>query len=377
MRQVRVGSMELTPAHKAAVMKVLSSNQLSPGKTCREFEKKFAHAHGAKHGLFVNSGTDALRIALLAMKEKYKWPDGSKVAVPALTFVASVNTILQANLTPLFIDVSPNDFNLDPSLLEAALERNAKAVAVMPVHLFGNPCDVAWILRLARKYGLRVIEDSCEMMGVSKIWGDVACYSTYVCHLISTGVGGLATTNDSTLSALMRSYANHGRNINYLPGTQASKDIAKRFQFDRIGYSARSTEVEAALGIVELDFLQKHIRRRQEVATRLFYALDSISDFFYVQLNTGAHMMFPVVLWRKSHISKWSLCKFLEKNGIETREMLPLINQPCYKKMNIRQKDFPVASWVNNCGFYIGCHPGMTDDDVSHVIETFRRFFNG
>lgn len=379
MMRAPTGSLHLTPSHKSAVLAVLRSNQLSPGTKCQEFEKAFAVAHGARHGLFVNSGTDALRIALSALKEKYAWKDGDEVIVPSLTFVASVNTILQVGLKPFFVDVSMYDFNLNAYCLERLLQTAVpdRIRAIMPVHLFGTPCDMRHIQGIARKHNLKIIEDSCETMGINKLKGDVACFSTYVCHLMTTGVGGLAITNDTTLSWLMRSYANHGRHVDYIPGYQKTKDIRKRFRFDRIGYSSRPTEIEAALGLEELKLLPSYIRRRQQLAARLFVGLDRIDELCLPLLGDYAYMMFPVVLREGSRVSKWSLMRFLEKRGIETREMLPLINQPCYKRLGINPSHFPVTDWINRNGFYIGCHPGMKDEDIPYIVDAFRRFFHG
>lgn len=374
---ITVGSLQLTKAHRSAVMSALDSGQLSPGPKCALFEKEFSKVHGARHGLFVNSGTDALRIALLALKEKFGWKDGAEVICPALTFVASLNVILQAGLRPRLIDVSPTDFNLDPMLLAKTAELFGRTRAVMPVHLFGKPCDMQNIAKIAGKYDLRIIEDSCETMGVNRLRGDVSCFSTYVCHLMSTGVGGLAITNDRILMGLMRSYANHGRSVDHIPGTTKAKDIKKRFQFDRIGYSSRATELQAALGLVELEKLPDYIARRREIVWRLILGLDLFPQIQTPLISFNhAFMMFPIVLRSGARFSKWKLCKFLEKAGIETREMLPLINQPCYQFLGIDRKQFPVADWVNKNGFYVGCHPGLSDQDVQHIIRTFRRFFD-
>lgn len=206
---------------KKLVLNVLRSGQYSPGPKVKEFEEKFAALHKAKYAVFVNSGTDALRLSLLALKEKYGWKDGNRVAVPALTFVATVNVIVQAGLKPFFIDVSMHDYLINPSNLERRLEggRVENLVALMPVHLFGKSCGSA-IFDLAKRLKLKVLEDSCETI-LNPIRGDVSCHSTYMAHHLTTGVGGMALTNSKDLMLLIRSYANHGRNIAYLPGYAA------------------------------------------------------------------------------------------------------------------------------------------------------------
>lgn len=377
MREVKVGSLLITPQDKLLINKILDSNQISPGPTVRRFEDAFSKAHGAKHGLFVNSGTDALRVALETLREVHGWQDGDLIAVPAVTFVATVNIILQCRLKPFFVDVSMHDFNINPYNLQRRLERPPdKLRAVIPVHLFGKPCE-PMIYELAKKHKLKVIEDSCEMMGVQGLQGDIACYSTYVCHMISTGIGGLAITNNKQYAEIMRSYANHGRNVGYLPGRVACKDITKRFQFDRIGYSSRVTELEAALGFSQLEGLQDSIKRRREIAWRFEHGLrDCRKDLALPGIpDKHAFMMYPVVIKDTSLIKKWDLCRYLEKRGIETRELMPLVGQPCYDFfVDVNARAFSVARWVAEKGFYIGCHPGMTNEDVDYVIKTFEDY---
>jgi len=366
-------------------MRVLDSNQLSPGPRVTEFERLFAFEHGGKYGVMVNSGTDALRIALGAMKEVHRWHDGDKVLVPALTFVATLNVVLQNNLRPVLVDIDPFDYGFNREQLFWG--NNAEAKCVMPVHLFGRPTSLTGhihpgsVLSQARLFKIKVLEDSCECMGISKVAGDIACYSMYVCHLINTGVGGVAVTKDKRYAEIMRSLANHGRATDHIPGYRLSKDITRRFVFDRIGYSSRPTEIEAALGIEQLKRLPAFVERRQQVALRMIEKMSEIDDVyryfrfaFKEEVPLSSWMMFPVVVQPWANIDKWDLCKFLEKNGIETREMLPLTNQPCYKELKINPKDYPQADLVNRNGFYVGCHPGMTNQDADHIAETFRRY---
>jgi perosamine synthetase len=314
-----------------------------------------------------------LRIALAAMKEVHSWKDGDGIVVPAVTFVATVNVILQNNLKPFFVDVSMYDSNINPWNLERRIESKIENLrAVIPVHLFGKPCD-PMIYEVARKYELKVMEDSCEMMGIQNIQGDIACYSTYVCHLISTGIGGLAITNDGNYAEIMRSYANHGRNVNYLPGRRACTDITKRFQFDRMGYSSRMTELEAALGLGQLKNLPFSIKRRREIATKLEYGLRECRVDLQLPGIPDKHafMMYPILIKEGSLIKKWDFCRYLEKRGIETRDLMPIVTQPCYAGLNLGEQFLGVSKNIAENGFYVGCHPGMSDADVDYLIEVF------
>ena len=213
LNKIRLGYNSVPAKAKKLVLEVFNSGQFSPGIKVREFEEKFAALHKAKHAVFVNSGTDALRLGLLALKEKYAWKDGDLVAVTTQTFVATVNVILQSGLTPFFYD-NGNPWSLEHILNTSPEKPNI--VAVMPVHLFGKPCDPR-IYQTAKERGWKVLEDSCETI-LNPIRGNVSCHSTYMAHHLVTGVGGFVLTHDHEIADLIRSYANHGRNIAYLPG---------------------------------------------------------------------------------------------------------------------------------------------------------------
>ena len=372
------------------INQVYKSGQLSPGPMCRVFEDQFRKYHGRKHAFFVNSGTDALRVGLLAMKKKYGWPDGSGVIVPAVTFVASVNVIIQAGLTPVFMDVG-GDYNINPwnvrRFFECSRPDNVKAIMV--VHLFGQIADMSELMKVAKERKLRVIEDSCESVGSEQngrrcgTFGDVACFSTYQCHILATGVGGMAVTDDNKLHDLMRSYGNHGRDVAYLPGFRKpvlSKSLlSKRFRFVRDGYSSRPSEFEAALGIGQMERLDDNLRKRRYVAELLVkeFSLDFWRDLILPEPAPGrthSYMMFPILIKENSKVRKNSLCYFLEKRGIETRDMMPITTQPVFKEI-AGHLDFPITNLINRNGFYIPCHPGMTKKDIRHIHTVFIDFF--
>lgn len=155
--------------------------------------------------------------------------------------------------------------------------------------------------------------------------------------------------------------------------------LKRRFQFDRIGYSSRATEFEAALGLAQLDDLQENISKRQEVALRLRNALCEFVDLTLPQIyyfgDRHTFMMFPIVLRETSSVDKYDLCAALEKHGIETRDMMPITNQPCYKEFFI-DSTYSVASWINKNGFYIPCTPAMTPQDIERIHKSFARYLD-
>ena len=161
-----------------------------------------------------------MQIAIAALKEANHWEDGDEIIVPALTFIATSNTIIQNNLKPVFVDVENGSFNIDPKKIEDKVTNKTRAI--LPVHLLGLPADMTPIMQIAKRHGFKVIEDSCETMfarykGKSVgSFGDIGCFSTYVAHYIVTGVGGLNVTNNPKLATIMRSLANHGRDSIYI-----------------------------------------------------------------------------------------------------------------------------------------------------------------
>ena len=379
-RRVGVGTSSITPDDEHRVLEVLRSGRLSPGPVTTEFEQRFAQLHDRRHAAMCNSGTGALQLALQALKLRYGWPDGAEVIVPAMTFVATVNTVLYNNLRPVLVDIDPLTLNMDPPSCGAAV--SDQTVAIIPVHLFGQPADMTSLMAIADEHGLRVVEDSCETVGVSHdgrpvgSFGDFACFSTYMAHLVTTGVGGLALTDDEDNITRFRSLMNHGRNPRYLridddqglDDDELLRVVWSRYDFVWLGQSFRATEMEAALGIGQLERLPIALERRREVAKQLTSALahPELQLPSIAPGNEHAFMMFPIVCLREGLRDRLVLA--LERGGVETRFLLPILGQPCYEGvLDYAPGALPVTEHALANGFYIGCHPSMTADDVDHV----------
>lgn len=388
-RQIGVGGIVLGKKEKEYLAKVIASNRLSYGPFSKKFEQKFAKAHGARFGLFMNSGTSALQVALAALKEKYRWQDGDEVLVPAATFIATSNVILQNNLKPVFVDVDETTYNIDVSLIEEKITKKTRCI--IPVHLFGLPCDMKPIMAIAKRHNLRVLEDSCETMFATYhgkpvgSFGDIACFSTYVAHLIVTGVGGLAITNNAKLAVIMRSMMNHGRDNIYISidddkgkkGKELQEIVKKRFSFVRMGWSYRSTELEAAIALGQLARMKDLLKIRKEHANLLLKSLQDLSE--HLQLPTipkgrsHSFMMFPLLVKKGK---KDKLVQFLEERNIETRDMPTLPNQPFYKKLfGDTLPQYPVCKKMVARGFYIGCHPYIFSNEEAYVAQVIHDFY--
>ncbi|MBW2965516.1 DegT/DnrJ/EryC1/StrS family aminotransferase, partial [Candidatus Woesearchaeota archaeon] len=326
-----------------------------------------------------------------SLKEIYNWNDSDEVIVPSVTFVATLNIILHNKMTPVIVDVDKDYYELDPSLIEEKITEKTRAI--IPVHLFGQPCDMDPILEIAKKHDLKIIEDSCETMFAkykgkfTGTFGEIGCFSTYVAHLISTGVGGINITNNPDLAVKLRSIFNHGRDAIYISiddtkgksESEFKEIIKKRFSFVNLGHSFRITEFEGALGLSQLDNWEEMINKRRENADYLIKNLSIFKD--HIQLpairpdTEHSFMMFPIVLLKEE---KTRVITLLEENGIETRDMLPITNQPVYRKyLDIKEEDYPVAKWINKGGFYIGCHQDLTKEDLDKIIDVFKtKIFN-
>src|SRR3989344_5459972 len=289
-KQVGVGTANISENAKKYVNDVLDSGRLSYGKYLQEFEKKFSEYHGAKYGVMMNSGTDALRLSIACLKEAHNWSQGAEIILPATTFISDYNVIVDQGLKPVFVDVESNSYNID----------------------------------------LKQIENSCETMFVSykekKVgsFGDISCFSTYMAHLLTSGVGGLALTNNKEYAVILRSLMNHGRDSIYisidddkgLSKEELQNVVLRRFSFVRPGYSARVTEMEGALALAQFEEHDKIIDGRFECAQYYISQLSEFENFIqlpHIQPNREhAYMMFPIVI-KDEKIIKKDLVMFLEK----------------------------------------------------------------
>lgn len=200
MKRIGVGTITIPETAKRNVMEVLDTGRLSYGPFLKRLEEEFSQMHDVKFGIVSNSGTSALHVALQALKEIHGWDDNDEVLVPAVTFVATANIVLHNKMKPVFVDVEKEYYGLDPEKIEEKITSRTRAI--IPVHLFGLPCEMDAILKIAKKHNLKVIEDSCETMygryngRMVGSFGDIACFSMYVAHLLVTGVGGINITNN-------------------------------------------------------------------------------------------------------------------------------------------------------------------------------------
>lgn len=390
--RIPLAELKISSKGKEYVNKVLNSNRLSYGPFTEKFEKKFARIHQKKYAIVSNSGTSALQVALHALKEEYKWNDNDEVLVPAITFIATSNIILHNNLKPIFVDVEPDYYCIDPKKIEEKITKRTRAI--IPVHLFGQSADMKPIVEIAKKYKLKILDDSCEAMFVKYqekpvgYFSDIATYSTYISHIIVTGVGGIVTTNNLKLATMIKSLMFHGRDNIYLNiddnNTSERKKlnslIERRFKFKHIGYSYRITEMETALGLAELERKDLIISQRKRTALGITNALKEFSDFFQLPQtrpnSENIHMLYPIVI-KDKRINLNDFLLFLEQNNVETRLFMPLLSQPIYKKIfgDIENK-YPVSKMLVKRGFILGCNIYLNTKEFDYLNSLFRRYLN-
>ena len=393
MHIAQIAKFEPTPLMFRLVTEALANGRLSYGPMHREFEARFAKMHGKAHGIFTASGTCALQLALQSLKEIRGWGDGDEVIVPAVTFPATVNVVIHCGLKPVFADVCRDTYNIDPAQIEARVTDRTRCI--IPVHLLGLPADMDAIMAIADRHNLDVIEDSCEAVMVGKNinqdgeWrvgqrGVISCFSTYVAHHLVTGVGGFALTSDAEIATKIRSLMNHGRDPIYLSIDDATgsdigelKEIVeRRFRFVSIGHSFRCTELEAALGLAQIDGLGDVVRKRIRNAATL---KDKLAKHGRPALGSGfCGMEYQHVPDATVHSylffgftvdhGRDDLVFHLEKNGVETRDLFPLVNQPIYRELvGNPEESFPVAWELHKKGLIVGCHDKMSDAELELV----------
>ena len=338
---------------KAAVLEVLGSGQLAQGKRVREFEERFAAWVGARYAVAVSSGTTALHVALLA----HGIGAGDEVITTPFSFIASANCILYAGATPRFADIDPVYYTIDPTSIEQRITPRTRAI--IPVHLFGQPADMTPIAALAEKYNLAIIEDACQAHGATLdgqplgTWG-AACYSFYPTKNMTTGEGGMITTNDAALAERMRVLREHGMRVRYV--------------HEILGYNFRMTDLQAAIGLVQLTRVEAWNAQRQRNAARLTARLSGTPGVFTPQVRPGAthvfHQYTVAVADRERTIAT------LSERGIGYGIYYPI---PIHKQQVYQERGYtdvlPKAEAASEKVLSLPVHPALTAAEVELVAE--------
>lgn len=367
MRHIPVASPAFTGNEKKYVMDCLDSGWISSaGRYVKEFEDKFAVFSSARHAMSCSNGTVALHLALLALGVG----SGDEVIVPTLTYIATANSVTYCGAKPVFIDSEPQTWNIDPAKIEESITDKTRGIIV--VHLYGHPVDMDPILDIAKKFGLFVIEDAAEAHGAlykNKIvgsLGDIGTFSFFGNKIITTGEGGMVVTNSEALADKVRLLKGQGM------------DPQRRYWFPMVGYNYRMTNIQAAIGLAQLENFIWHFNKRREVASLYYKFLRGLEEFLElpVEKEWARHSfwMFSILLKKDVKISRDELMQGLEKDGIETRPVFyPMHIMPPYADAHA---NLPVATHIASRGINLPTHSLLTEEDIAHIAGSLERHCN-
>lgn len=377
---------------------------LTAGRYAQEFEQKLADFLKVKYTLLTNSGSSANLLAISALtspllKEKQLKP-GDEVITTACGFPTTLNPILQNNLVPVFIDVELGTYNIRTELLTKSLTRKTKAIFVP--HTLGNPVNIEAIYKFAKKHNLWFVEDNCDALGskykgkFTGTFGHIATFSFYPAHHITMGEGGALATNDPLLRRLILSFRDWGRDCWCEPGhddtcqRRFSWQLGKlpfgydhKYTYSHIGYNLKVTDMQAAIGVAQLEKLPAFIKSRQDNFAFLSKLFKKYESYFILpkpsKHSDPSWFGFPVMVQEKAPFSRADIVNHLEKNKIATRMLFGgnLTKQPAYEGMKYKVVGrLDNTDLVMNNLFWIGVYPGITKEKLSYmakIVEEFMR----
>jgi len=365
---LQVPFVDLSPSNDAVKRRVLERieelidrGDFVNGAAVEEFEARFADVCGVRHCVGVGSGLDALRLALLAAGAG----EGSEVVVPAATFAASFEAVLQADARPVVVDISAADYGLDVDLVERAL--GSSVTHVMPVHLYGQLSDMKRLLALAERSGIAVVEDACQAHGAARDGirpgaGLAAAFSFYPAkNLGAFGDAGAVATDDADVAELVRSLRQHGE--------------SSKYHHDLVGYTARLDTLQAIVLFEKLEWLDEWNRRRREAALHYLHLLADLDTIELPRVPDGSDPVWHLLVVQTSDPE--ALASHLAEHGIRTGRHYPQPPHlaPAYRSLGYAPGDFPVAEALARRGLSLPLFPGITGEQIEHVCARVRAYF--
>ncbi len=370
--RIPLSDVSFGPEEMQAVQEVLQSGWLTMGNVTQDFETAFAQYTGAKHALAVTNCTAGLHMACLAVGLQ----PGDEVILPALTFVATANAVRYTGATPVFADItSENNLNISAESIAACITERTRAIIV--VHYGGYACDMPRIMDLARKYGLRVIEDAAHAAGAwlderhLGTWGDIGCYSFFSNKNMTTGEGGMVTTNDDALREKLRLLRSHG--MTSLTWDR-HKGHAWSYDVVELGYNYRIDEIRAALGNAQLKKLDGFNARRRELVKCYRDALQELVPDVVVPFEahpgvTAAHIM-PVLL--PEGVERRAFMERMKTEGIQTSIHYPPIHHFSAYRPQYAHLELPLTDSVVKREVTLPLYPKLSEDDVLSVVQAVK-----
>ena len=384
---------------REAIKALVSGRWLPSGENVCQFEKKFSRYHGSGPSLMVNSGSSANLVMLSALRKYFKWNDADEIIVSPVGFPTTIAPIIQNNLKPVFVDIDLNDLNFDLNLVENAITEKTKAILISPV--LGNPPDMDRLTKIAESSDILLVLDGCDSLG--SMWNNknlsdyafaTSC-SFYPAHHITTGEGGMISSNDSKYIALARSFAWWGRDCWCVGSANLKKDgtCGKRFNewlesydgivdhkylFTNIGYNLKPLDLQGAIGLAQLKKLPDIHKKRRMIKQKIEksfskYLREAISIPQEKKKAETSWFGVPVICHKKK--LKQELVDFLENNRIQTRNYFSgnILMHPAYRHLD-HMNFYPNANKVLDQVFFIGCHPLYTEEMLQYIEEVIKKF---
>lgn len=375
---------------------------LTEGHFAEEFCKNFSKFLGVKYATITNSGSSANLAAFNALTSSKlgtrRIKPGDEVITVACSFPTTVNPIIQFGAVPVFVDIDLATRNVIPELIERAISKKTKAIII--AHTLGNPFDLDKVMKIAKKNSLWVIEDCCDALGAKyrdkyvSTFGDLATFSFYPAHQITMGEGGAVVTSNPDLYVLVNSFCDWGRDCWCRTGQD--NRCGRRFQFQlgklpygydhkytysHIGYNLKATDIQAAIGLAQLDKLPKFISKRRANFKYLFDRLKKYEKFFVLpnwsSKSNPSWFGFMLVVRKNAPFSRLDIVNFLQSNKIETRSLFAgnLLKHPAYGGIKHRVVgDLKNSDLVMSNGFWIGVYPGIDKQRLKYVLSKFEEF---
>jgi len=349
------------------IREVLESGVLVQGEKTRLFEKEFANFVGVKNAVALSNGTTALDTALKALKVG----PGDEVVTPAFSFVASSNCVLYQGAKPVFADIDPKTFNIDPS--DVADKITAKTKAIICAHLFGQPAQMKELKEIAEEHKIALVEDAAQAHGAEyqseKVGGigTIGCFSFYATKNMTTGEGGMITTSDSELARRARLIIDHGQ--------------SEKYRHVILGYNYRMPEVCAAIGLVQLRKLENFNKKRKKNAEILTKGIQKIRGLVPPHVHEGVRHVFYQFVVRVEDdfpVRRDNLAEHLEKMGVgvAVHYPIPIYKQPLYRELGYGKTTCPKAEDSCNRVLSLPVHPAVTPKDIAYIMDILRKEAN-
>ncbi len=368
---IQVNQPDLGGNEKKYLIECIESGWISSeGPFVKDFEEKFSQKVGRKFGIAVSNGSNALNLAVLSLRLE----PGSEIIMPAFTIISCAAAVVQAGLTPVLVDADATTWNMAPAKIEEKI--TAKTKAIMVVHIYGLPSDMDPILEIARKHGLKIIEDAAEMHGQTYrdlpcgSFGEVSIFSFYPNKHITTGEGGMVVTDDPGIAEHCRSL----RNLCFQP--------KRRFVHEELGFNYRLTNLQAALGLAQLERLDEFVVRKREMGRFYHEQLSGLKEIEISPIETdyskNIYWVFGLVLSDEVAFDAEEAMLRLSKLKVGTRPFFwGMHEQPVFQKMGLfAGESYPVTEKISRRGFYIPSGLGLTIEQQYLVVEAVKKIFS-